>query len=276
MPPPPGNFITTPILGQGTAAADVNYTKFTPIAALCLDEMVVAVHADSEYQTLEELVNAAKAAPDTVLGGGTQWGSSDSICYHLIEKATGYQGKKCEDVVSELVQKIYEAGYFQKTVDGHVKNIVVKLEEGSAYPDNEFLEEVAEGVRKAVNSCGITSSAMTVDEDDLDDNGYIGLEKAKDLVLSQLGLKEASFTDRELDSSQGEKILEDPFHMAATTMLIVEGMPPAYTDQLRAEIEKLDNVSSAVWLSSMVGIQLPTDMIPAELRGLYVRELFLS
>lgn len=84
-----GNFITTPILGQGTAAADVNYTKFTPIAALCLDEMVVAVHADSEYQTLEELVNAAKAAPDTVLGGGTQWGSSDSICYHLIEKATG-------------------------------------------------------------------------------------------------------------------------------------------------------------------------------------------
>ena len=73
----------------------------------------------------------------------------------------------------------------------------------------------------------------------------------------------------ELDSSQGEKILEDPFHMAATTMLIVEGMPPAYTDQLRAEIEKLDNVSSAVWLSSMVGIQLPTDMIPAELRDVF-------
>ena len=30
----------------------------------------------------------------------------------------------------------------------------------------------------------------------------------------------------DLDSSQGEKLLEDPFHMAATTMLTVEGMPP--------------------------------------------------
>ena len=126
----------------------------------------------------------------------------------VVSGYTGYQGKKCEDVVSELVQKIYEAGYFQKTVDGHVKNIVVKLEEGSAYPDNEFLEEVAEGVRKAVNSCGITSSAMTVDEDDLDDNGYIGLEKAKDLVLSQLGLKEASFTDREYELDDGVYELE--------------------------------------------------------------------
>ena len=29
----------------------------------------------------------------------------------------------------------------------------------------------------------------------------------------------------DLDSSRGEKLLEEPFHMAATTMLIVEGMP---------------------------------------------------
>ena len=73
----------------------------------------------------------------------------------------------------------------------------------------------------------------------------------------------------QLDSSKGEKLLEDPFHMAATTMLIVEGMPPAYTDRLRAEIEEVEHVSSAVWLSSLTGIQLPTDMIPQQVRDVF-------
>ncbi len=73
----------------------------------------------------------------------------------------------------------------------------------------------------------------------------------------------------DLDSSKGEKILEEPFHMAAPPMLIVEDMPPAYTDRLRAQIEEVPGVSSAIWLSSMVGIQIPTDMIPAELRDMF-------
>ena len=86
-----GTFITTPILGQGTEAAEVDYTQFTPIAALCLDEMAIAVPADSEFETLDDLIQAAIAEPDAVLGGGTEMGSPDSICYHLIEKETGAQ-----------------------------------------------------------------------------------------------------------------------------------------------------------------------------------------
>ena len=46
----------------------------------------------------------------------------------------------------------------------------------------------------------------------------------------------------DLDSSQGEKLLEEPFHMAATTMLIVEDMPPEYTNTLRREIEEVPGV----------------------------------
>lgn len=84
-----GTFITTPILGQGTDAAKVNYTQFTPIAALAMDELVVAVKADSKYATLKDLVDAAVAKPDAVIAGGTEAGSPDSISYHLIEKATG-------------------------------------------------------------------------------------------------------------------------------------------------------------------------------------------
>lgn len=65
-----------------------------------------------------------------------------------------------------------------------------------------------------------------------------------------------------LDSSKGEALLEEPFHNAATTMLIVEDMPPSYTDQLRRDIEQVPGVSGAVWVSSLVGIQIPEEMIP--------------
>ncbi len=114
-----------------------------------------------------------------------------------------YKGKECKSVVNELVQKIYEAGFFAETVDGHAKNIILKLEEGSAYPDDDFLESIADEAREAVKAHGIGSAAMTIQKTDLDDNGYINLEKAKELVLSQLGVVSASFRDHEYELDDG-------------------------------------------------------------------------
>ena len=114
-----------------------------------------------------------------------------------------YKGKECAEVVNALVQKIYEGGYFDKQLDGHVKNIVVKLEDGSYYPDDGFLEAVADGVRKAVNDCGIKSNAVVVDDDDLDEQGRIGMEKARELALTQMGLTEAVFSEGEYELDDG-------------------------------------------------------------------------
>ena len=77
----------------------------------------------------------------------------------------------------------------------------------------------------------------------------------------------------ELDSSKGEALLEEPFHDAATSMLIVEGMPPRYTDDLLRSIKEVPGVSNAVWLSNLVGIQIPTEMIPAQLRDVFFLSL---
>ena len=78
-----------------------------------------------------------------------------------------------------------------------------------------------------------------------------------------------TYLPKDLESSQGEKLLEEPFHDAATSMLIVEDMPAAYTNNLLETIEKIPGVSKAVWLSNLVGIQIPTDMIPADLRDVF-------
>ena len=90
--------------------------------------------------------------------------------------------------------------------------------------------------------------------------GYVGTRVNYDIL---------SYLPEDLPSSQGEKLLEEPFHMAATSMLIVEDMPAAYTNDLIYAIQQVPNVSNAVWLSNVVGIQIPVDFIPANLREMF-------
>lgn len=78
-----------------------------------------------------------------------------------------------------------------------------------------------------------------------------------------------SYLPQDLPSSQGEQLLEDPFQMAATSMLIVDGMPAGYTNDLVRSIQEVPGVSNAVWLSNLVGLQIPADMIPAAFRDLF-------
>jgi len=81
------SFLTTPILRN----AQFGYKDFTPIANFAFDEYLAMVRADSRYKTMKDLVEAARGNPKQITVGGTQLGSSDSICAYLVEKATGVQ-----------------------------------------------------------------------------------------------------------------------------------------------------------------------------------------
>ncbi len=119
-----------------------------------------------------------------------------------------FEGKEVKQVMAELVELIYASGKFELELDGNDKNIVVKLEEGSAYPDEQFLEEVASAIRQVVAQQGKQSETMVVDRDDLNDKGLIGLDKAKELVLAQLGLNEADFVRKDYELDDGIYELE--------------------------------------------------------------------
>ncbi len=81
------SFLTTPILRK----SQITYKEFTPIANFAFDEYMVIVRAESKYKSMKDIVNDAKANPKKITVGGTQLGSSDSICAYLIEKAAGVQ-----------------------------------------------------------------------------------------------------------------------------------------------------------------------------------------
>ena len=81
------SFLTTPILRK----SQIGYKDFTPLANFAFDEYMLMVKGDSKYKTVKDVIAFAKANPKKMTVGGTQLGSSDSVCSYLIEKAAGVQ-----------------------------------------------------------------------------------------------------------------------------------------------------------------------------------------
>ena len=78
-----------------------------------------------------------------------------------------------------------------------------------------------------------------------------------------------SYIPQDLDSVRGEDLLEEPFHMAATAMLIVEDMPADYVAQLQTEIEEIPGISRVLSSAGTLGAQLPQEMVPQELSDMF-------
>jgi putative tricarboxylic transport membrane protein len=81
------SFMTTPLMGL----TPVGLKDFTPLANFAFDEYMLMVGAGSKYKSVKDIIDFAKANPKKITVGGTQLGSSDSICAYLIEKAAGVQ-----------------------------------------------------------------------------------------------------------------------------------------------------------------------------------------
>ena len=130
----------------------------------------------------------------------------------VLASYTGYQGRPCTEVLGELVGQINAAGYFDATIDGRERNIVLKLEQGSAYPNEQFLNELAGAVRVVVETGQIGSQTVTLDGDDYDaayaDQGYINAQAAQDILSAQLGRDDLQFVEKDYDLDDGEYEVE--------------------------------------------------------------------
>ncbi|SFG63618.1 putative tricarboxylic transport membrane protein [Desulfotomaculum arcticum] len=72
-----------------TTGAEVKASTFKPIAALALDEYMLFTKADSDLQSLNDVVEYAKANPGKLTVGGTGTGAEDQICLGLLQKSAG-------------------------------------------------------------------------------------------------------------------------------------------------------------------------------------------
>ena len=72
---------------------EVDYFDFQPIAVIAYDVNVLLVKAVSPYNTMKDLVDAAKKEPKNVIFGGTIIGSTDQILCKLLIDQTGITSK---------------------------------------------------------------------------------------------------------------------------------------------------------------------------------------
>ncbi len=130
----------------------------------------------------------------------------------VLASYSDYAGKPCTAVIGELVDEINAGGYFDTTIEGRERNIVLKLERGSQYPNDQFLNELAEAVRLVVEAGQIGSQTVTLDSDDYDDayadRGYISAQAAQNILSTQLGRNDIQFVEKEYDLDDGEYEVE--------------------------------------------------------------------
>jgi putative tricarboxylic transport membrane protein len=82
-------FFTYPLTGQ----AAYTPADFTPIANLVYDPYIVVAKPDSKFNTLKDLIDAAKAAPGTITAGMGQLGTQDHMALLTLQQQAGIQLK---------------------------------------------------------------------------------------------------------------------------------------------------------------------------------------
>jgi tripartite-type tricarboxylate transporter receptor subunit TctC len=81
-----GSSIITPILTKNPA---LKWDSFEPVARIHAEEEWLMVRPDSQFKTVEDLVEAAKASPKKVRVAGSAIGGVDSFTVLAFEKAAG-------------------------------------------------------------------------------------------------------------------------------------------------------------------------------------------
>ena len=80
-----------------------------------------------------------------------------------------------------------------------------------------------------------------------------------------------SYLPADLESTQGQEILDKDFKNAATGMLLLKG-DDYDADKLKNEILKVDGVEDVISKSSIVGDSIPNEFLPDEIKDIFYSE----
>lgn len=78
-----------------------------------------------------------------------------------------------------------------------------------------------------------------------------------------------SYLPDELESVQGEQILDKDFNTAGISIVIAENMPSKDVVSLKNEILKINGVSSVIWIDTLADIGIPADILPDLIKDVF-------
>lgn len=132
----------------------------------------------------------------------------------ILDTCKNVKGLSCEDAVQTLLNSIYSNGYFENTIDGNQRNIVLILEPNSKIPNEHFIETLRDGAKKTGEALSLRANVVDIDSKDFAPQTAknesattvcLTAEKAKSIALAQAGVDstKATFTSCELDRESG-------------------------------------------------------------------------
>ena len=81
-----------------------------------------------------------------------------------------------------------------------------------------------------------------------------------------------SYLPKDLESVQAEEILDEVFHEASNSILMIEDMRSADVLKIKEQIQQIDGVSQVLWVDSIADISIPKEMLPDVLRNIFYSE----
>ncbi len=78
-----------------------------------------------------------------------------------------------------------------------------------------------------------------------------------------------SYLPDDLESVQGEVVLDKTFNNAAMSIVVVKDMPARYTAALKSEIEQIEGVSTVLWVNEIADTSIPKEILPDVLTDIF-------
>ncbi len=126
----PGSVVTTPIIQK---KPERKWSSFDPVARVHAEYEFIFVKTSSPWNTIDELIAAAAAAPDTIKVAGSNKGGTDNFVSLLLNKAANVK----------MVYDAYDGGGTAKTsflagnedvLIGNFSEVVDKVRDGTIKP----------------------------------------------------------------------------------------------------------------------------------------------
>ena len=81
------SMLIPPLRGE----ADYNYKEMTPLAAVAVDDFFLVAPSNSRFNTLQDVIQAAKAQRCVITVGGVTAGTKDNLITSMLEQKAGIQ-----------------------------------------------------------------------------------------------------------------------------------------------------------------------------------------
>ena len=78
-----------------------------------------------------------------------------------------------------------------------------------------------------------------------------------------------SYLPDDLESMQGERVLDETFDTAGISIVITENMSPKQTVALKNEILQVEHVASVIWVDTIADIGIPADILPDVMKDVF-------